>query len=325
MMVIQPPYPDLPAGKESSCVIIDTMGGFDHSLKCDLLDKLLLRQPLLKRISTEYIANQDLRGSYPEVSINFDIGVWTKENHIKDFYTYRIHPTTDLQYFLCCFNGHSHVSRKLLTAILHRFGYFNNHTCSKNLQFTTASVDGQIEDFVAGDHRLYRKFFIGPDSEKFFQEIISLGYPLSDHLLRLAPIIHNNNLLRLAPIITKSFLNVVSETLATSYYPFVTEKFLYSVVNRGLFVAYAQPGWHDHLEQYHGFRRYDKIFDYRFDSIQNPVERLIELMCMISKFSKLSPDDWQDLYEIEKDTIEHNYHWYFSGHHLKKLQQLGSD
>jgi hypothetical protein len=107
--------------------------------------------------------------------------------------------------------------------------------------------------------------------------------------------------------------------VATSYVPFVTEKFLYSIVTRGLFLAYAQPGWHAHVEKYYGFKRYTKLFDYRFDSIQNPVERLVELMTMIGKFSHFSPAEWHDLYLIEQDTIEYNYDHYFSQDYLKSL------
>ena len=109
--------------------------------------------------------------------------------------------------------------------------------------------------------------------------------------------------------------------MATSYVPFVTEKFLYSIVTRGLFLAYAQPGWHDHLEKYYGFKKYTKLFDYRFDTIENPVERLVEMITMISKFSKLSPGDWHDLYQLEQNTIEYNYDHYFSKGYLSCLQQ----
>ena len=65
--------------------------------------------------------------------------------------------------------------------------------------------------------------------------------------------------------------------------------------------------------------KYNKLFDYRFDTIQNPVERLIELITMILKFSVLSASDWNDLYLIEQDTIEYNYDHYFSGKYLKFL------
>ena len=107
-------------------------------------------------------------------------------------------------------------------------------------------------------------------------------------------------------------MHIVSETMATSYQPHVTEKFFFSIVTHGLFLAYAQPGWHAHLEKYAGFKKYTKLFDYRFDSIQNPVERLVELITMVSKFSHLSRFDWHDLYLMEKDTIDYNYDHYFS-------------
>lgn len=109
--------------------------------------------------------------------------------------------------------------------------------------------------------------------------------------------------------------------MATSYYPFVTEKFLYSVVTRGLFLAYAHPGWHEHLEKYYGFKRYTKLFDYTFDTIQNPVKRLVELMTMISKFSFLSSDDWRDLYLLQQDEVEFNYDHYMSKAYMKDLHQ----
>jgi hypothetical protein len=93
------------------------------------------------------------------------------------------------------------------------------------------------------------------------------------------------------------------------------------VVTRGLFLAYAQPGWHDQVEKHYGFKRYTKLFDYHFDSIQNPVERLVELMTMISKFSVLSKSDWHDLHLIEQDTIEYNHYHYSSGNYLKMLEK----
>jgi hypothetical protein len=82
-------------------------------------------------------------------------------------------------------------------------------------------------------------------------------------------------------------------------------------------LTYAQPGWHDYVEKYYGFKKYTKLFDYQFDTIQNPVIRLLELASMISKFSLLSVEDWQDLYLLEHDTIEYNYDHYFSKNYLK--------
>ena len=197
-------------------------------------------------------------------------------------------------------------------SILEKFGYYDPAYCSKNFSYTTDTIDGHIEDYVLDQISLYRKFFISADSEDFFQTINSFGHVRFEH---------NKNIYNLEHKLTQSFLHIVSETMATSYYPFVTEKFLYSIVTRGLFLSYAQPGWHAHIEKYYGFKRYTQLFDYAFDSIENPIMRLIELMTMISKFQKLSNAELHDLYLIELDTIDYNYNHYFSGAYLTHLKQ----
>ena len=189
---------------------------------------------------------------------------------------------------------------------------FNPMYCSKNYAYSLDKLDGHITDYVGIDDRYYRKFFISEDSENFFQTLYSFGYVRFDHA---------KNIYNLENKLTESFVHIVSECMATSYYPFVTEKFLYSVVTRGLFLAYAQPGWHAHIKKYYGFKLYTKLFDYRFDTIKNPVERLVELITMVSKFSKLSNDELYDLYLMEQDTIDYNYDHYFSGRYLEKLKQ----
>lgn len=47
-------------------------------------------------------------------------------------------------------------------------------------------------------------------------------------------------------------------------------------------------------------------------------------MNMISKFSVLDTDDWQDLYEMEIDTIEYNYDHYFSRRYLQRLETFNN-
>lgn len=306
--MIAPPYKDIVlSGVETQAV--DHMGGFDSNLRCRLLDDISTKSNNKHDIISEYIFSEAIKQNYPTLTLKYSSDLWQTYNGITDFYNYNTHPVLELQNFICSFNGSAHVSRKLLVAILERFGYFNLEYCSKNFLFTTEQIDGHINDYVTDNSfQIYRKFFIGKDSESFFQTIHTFDYTRFDH---------GRNIYNLENKLTKSFLHIVSETLATSYFPFVTEKFLYSIVTRGLFLAYAQPGWHAHLEKYYGFKRYTKLFDYRFDAIENPVERLVELMSMISKFSVLSSHDWQDLYRIEQDTIEYNYNHYFSGNYLK--------
>ena len=314
MLVISPPYSISNFSKlPDKFKIVDHLGGWDSNLYnhyLHLLNQHARNQEKVFDIIYHHILDPAALGQYANLKIKFSPEFQQQKNFLY-FKNYNTHPKLCFKNFICSFNGSQHVSRKLLTAALYRFKYFDPATCSKNFTYSTEALDGHVLDYTNGMHQFYRKFFISAKSENFFQTVYSFGHVRYNH----AQNIHN-----LENKLTQSFLHIVSETMATSYCPFVTEKFLYSIVTRGLFLAYAQPGWHAHLEKYYGFKKYSKLFDYRFDSIQNPVERLIELMTIISKFSVLSTDDWRDLYEMESDTIEFNYNHYFSGDYLKALQ-----
>lgn len=245
---------------------------------------------------------------------NFDIKFWLNPFHkvnLAEFVDYPSRCPAGYENFICSFNGVGHTSRQLLTAGLAQRGLFNPASCSKNFEFTTNMLDGHLQHLAGDKERLLRKFFIYRDCEDFFQTTYSFGHNRFQHAV---------NLRKLESILTTSFLNVISESVATSYVPFVTEKFLYSIVTRGLFVAYAQPFWHRDLERYYGIKPYRRIFNYTFDSIENPIERLVELISMIAKFEKLSVADWTDLYDIERETIEYNYDHHRSGNFFKMLE-----
>jgi hypothetical protein len=292
--------------------LIDHLGGFDQFGNNLILEKInQIASIARQRISVTYhnILDSAVLSKYSNIDFVFDAHLQHTLNFSK-MTTYNVHPSLKYVNFVCSFNGSSHVSRKLLVAILKKFGCFDPDFCSKNFCYTSDVVDGHVSDYVVGDQsQFYNKFFL--NDETFNQSLATFGHVRFDH---------GSNIHNLEHKLTKSFLHLVSETMATSYQPFVTEKFLYSIVTRGLFLTYAQPGWHTHLEKYYGFKRYTKLFDYRFDSIQNPIERLVELMTMISKFRLMSPDEWHNLYLLESNTIEYNYDHYFSGNYLKKLK-----
>jgi hypothetical protein len=218
----------------------------------------------------------------------------------------------DFKNFICSFNGSEHISRQFLTSAMKKFGWFTSEYCTKNFKTYFDRVDGNISTFFDDDtqERFYRKFLVTDDRE-FYDQIYTVEYQRFNH---------RHNIDALKEKISSSFVQIVSESMGTSYYPFVTEKFLYPTLLKTLWVSYAQPNWHSHLEQYYGFKKYNKIFDYSFDEIENPVIRLVEMMTMLSKFEKLSISDWHDLYLIEQDTIEYNYDWYKSNDYLKKLK-----
>jgi len=316
MLRIADPYTQALEGRElePTVLLVDHLNGFDANYHNPVL-AALDQSPDCERVIWHQYLEPEVRARYTNLQIEFSAQHQHSLN-FDSFHDYRQHPDPSISKFLCSFSGTPHVGRKFLVSSIQRFGWFDADTCSKNFSFTVDQLDGHLRDYLDPQrHRFYRPFFIGDSSPEFFGGINSFGHVQYDH----AANIHN-----LEHRITRCFLHVVSETLPTGHCPFVTEKFLYSIITRGLFLAYAQPGWHAHLEKYYGFKKYHKIFDYRFDEITNPVERLVELMSAISKFSVLSPDDWRDLYEMEVDTIEYNYDWYFSKQYLSHLEQFSS-
>jgi hypothetical protein len=292
-------------------VLIDHLEGFDSDLKNPLLD-LLAKKQCTNPVYLQYYIDSLLKNQYKTLNISFSTELQNSINFLQHK-KYNIHPEINYKNFVCSFNGTAHIGRKLLVSILQRFNWFDPDYSSKNFSYSSDIINGHISDLSGNKEIFFRKFFIADDSECFFQTKYSFGHDRFNH---------RNNIYTLENKLTQSFLHIVSETMSTSYYPFVTEKFLYSIVTRGLFLAYAQPGWHNHLEKFYGFKRYTELFDYRFDTIQNPIERLVELMSMISKFSTLSVHDWHDLYLLEQHTIEYNYDHYFTGRYLDCLKEM---
>jgi len=288
-------------------ILHDHHGGYDKNFKNNFLYEKLNNQQ--HTIITHQIYDKRVHENYPNLCIKFSAELQSQMNFCW-FTNYTIHPTRDYNNFVCSFNGANHVGRQLLVSALNKFGYFKNDYCSKNFTNTGDEVDGHIQAYVKNTE-FYNKFFDLTD--KFSQHIYSFGNVSYEYL---------DNIRTFEKQLAQSFLHIVSETMADSYHPFVTEKFLYSVITKGLFLAYAQPDWHAHLEKYYGFRLYTNLFDYRFDSITNPVERLVELMTMIGKFSKLTTDEWHDLYLLEQENVEFNYNHYFSKNYLKSLKQF---
>lgn len=293
-------------GSVVNLITTDHLGGFDIELNNHVLDYASSNQTTKKKVvSTEYIFDNKVKQKYKNIEFDFLFDL-----NKKLFLNYKTHPELTFKNFVCSFNGSEHVSRKLLVSILNKFNWFNLKYCSKNFVYSDVDLDGHIGDYTNDKWSFYRKFFISDSDNNIGGKVNNFNYKRFDH---------SQNIYTLQSKLTESFLHVVSESIATSYYPFVTEKFLYSVVTRGLFLAYAQPGWHRHLEKYYGFKLYTNLFDYRFDDSQNPVERLVELISMLSKFSMLSTDDWRDLYLMQQDEIEYNYNHYFSGDYIKQL------
>ena len=285
--------------------ITDHLNGFDQHRRNYILDHLsAIAFP--HRVYVNYALDDDILGHYSNLNLQFIF----QKRVFDTFDGFSAIAPCDFKTFVCSFNGSPHVSKQLLTSALHKMGWFDPEHCSKNFTTDRDRIDGNVQTLLndSATEPFYRKFIINDQDDKFYNSEFGFDFNRTDH---------NKNIQLLKSKLTGSFVHFIAETVGTTYYPFVTEKFVYSVVTRGLFVAYAQPGWHKHIEKYFGFRHYTRLFDYSFDQIQNPIQRLVAIIGMLSKFSNLSRQDWHDLYLLEQDTIEYNYDHFVSKNYLK--------
>lgn len=292
--------------------ITDWLQGFNANLESTVLTAGIdfARSKNIKRIRTAFVFDERIRNRYPDLEFKYDQTLyngygWEKMQSINT------HPVLKFENFLCSFNGGGEVGRQLLVAVLAKNGWFDTAYCTKNFQCSNNQIDGHIQKLSVNPD-LHLKFFCGRELDDLFASINSVNYDQFDHV---------SNYFHLAPMLTKSFVNLVADVDATGYYPMLSEKFLHSLVSRGLFLSFAPPYWHRNFHIMFGFKKYDKIFDYEFDVVHNPVERLVKLICMLSAYSKLTQKDWHDLYLLNLDEIEHNYDHYFSNSHLSSIER----
>lgn len=292
--------------------IADHMNGFSKNYTNSILDKIKDYNII---IWTQYIVNNQIRENYPNLTFKFSTNIPTAPPYDSIQTLAELNTQKSFKNFVCSFNGTNHVSRQFLISALYKNSWFDKQYNSKNFIMLTDEIDGNISSFFENNEqeRFYRKFIIDESlaAAEFYKSIINFNYVSNDHT--------SHNMYHLIDKLNSSFMCIVSETMGTSYYPWVSEKVWQPIMSKSLWAAYAQPGYHAYLSTHFGFKLYTKIFDYKFDIIENPVIRLVELITMLSKFKKLSLLDWHDLYLIEQDTIEFNHYHFFSNGHVTKL------
>lgn len=281
---------------------------------------LLFEENKNKQIWTQYIIDNCIREKYSTIDFKF----YSHYSTI-DFKFHGHFLSADsiinlgkikkekIENFLCCFNGADCVGRQFTVSILKKRNMWDNDYCSKNFIFDIDRLDGNIARYCTEDEEpYYRNLILSDDDEykNFYMSKYSFEYNKYNIL---------HNLLFLHNKIQKSFIHLVTETIAVSYYPWVTEKFVYPIIAKSFWLAYAQPGYHAYLEKYYKFKKYSRIFDYSFDNEKNPVKRLVKLINEIEKYRKFSNSDLFDLYSVERDTLEYNYENYISGDYLKNV------
>jgi len=222
-----------------------------------------------------------------------------------------------LENFVCSFNGSNSVSRQLLVSAIYKLKWYDSEYISKNFAFECDTLDGNIMRLAENsvEEQFFRKFIIS-DNDKTFNEFCK-----NIHGFSYKPFDHLYNMQVLFKKINNSFIQVCAESTATSYFPYITEKFLYPVLAKTFWLSYAQPGYYEYLEKFYGFKKFNIIFDYSFDTIINPVVRLIKILEIIGKFQNLTVHEWHDLYQMEQEILEFNYDWFKSKSYMKRLNE----
>lgn len=302
-------------------VLGDHMYGFgpDGSNRIlDVLEQHSKKTGRVWKVVNDQIFPRRVHERYPSIKLEFNLGLFERYGatvRMPPRHEYIQHPDLDFQNFLCSFNGKYAVSRRLVLGALKKFNWFNPQYVSKHATWEPGELDGLIGELAGDKEIFYRKFF-DTDDHEFGKSTNGFGYQRGKH---------DVNIYNLEHKITQSFVHLVSETLATSSVPFVTEKAFYSIITRGLFVPYGQPGWQKYMSEIFGFRKYHELFDYGFDEVEHPLQRLIDLLCMLSKYSNLSKSDWHDLHQLESEAIEFNYEHFRSGDYIRCLDKYSQE
>lgn len=285
--------------------------GFGPDLRSAVFDHIQSVAHAPITVEWEYFCPANIRRLYPLIDFVFDT-TYLRDNWPRWFGNHRHEPRPQVpQTLLCCFNHHPHVGRQLLLAALWRRGMYDPKHMSKHFSIDAQKIDGYVGEYCAAQDQPWLSLMVDPRAREFYQSINALEPAEFQE--------HHLNLPGMLPRVRSAWLNLVSETISTSYVPFITEKFLYSVVSRGLFLAYAQPGWHQQLQDWFGFRGFTTLFDYAFDKIANPIHRVCALLDQIQRFSAMSMADLHDLRLLQRDVVDHNHDHFFSGAWLRHL------
>jgi hypothetical protein len=99
----------------------------------------------------------------------------------------------------------------------------------------------------------------------------------------------------------ESFVNLISETSVDV--GFITEKTWIPILCKKPFLVQTREGFYDYFQQL-GFKVYDEIFDYSFDSVSNLEVRT---QMILDNVKNILDNDYQKLYDMIYPKIKHNY------------------
>lgn len=102
---------------------------------------------------------------------------------------------------------------------------------------------------------------------------------------------------------SQSFLHIVTESVLVAR--FITEKTVKCLFTNTFFIVWGAPRFHEALKSL-GFKLYDELIDYSFDSIIDHNKRLEKLISEINKI--VNKKNYEEMYELIKPKLEYNKH-----------------
>lgn len=109
----------------------------------------------------------------------------------------------------------------------------------------------------------------------------------------------------------ESFVHVVTETCFWEQKKHLTEKIFKPIVLKQPFILLGCVNNLSYLKEY-GFKTFDRWWDESYDSCQDPIERINQVVKIIEKLCQLSNSDLTNLLHEMEEVLEHNYNRFYS-------------
>ncbi len=108
-----------------------------------------------------------------------------------------------------------------------------------------------------------------------------------------------------------SLLYLVTETVATGRRHHITEKTFKPIALGMPFIIVGTKGSLEYLRSY-GFKTFDGIWDESYDTAEDDV-RIERIASLLRSLDELTPEGRQDLFEMARPIIEHNWNHFYNG------------
>jgi hypothetical protein len=109
-----------------------------------------------------------------------------------------------------------------------------------------------------------------------------------------------------------SLLYLVTETVATGRRHHITEKTFKPIAMGMPFVLVATQGSLEYLRSY-GFKTFGHVWDESYDAIQDDHERIAAVASLLRSLCDLSVTERLALWQVCRETIEHNWNHFYNG------------